>query len=164
MENADLVVLGLYLKEFSISPGDIEEFDRRKMAQKVIYLAQYAGADLGYRYSWYSNGPYSPILAEDYYNLLRQSFLINSQMLDNRTLIKPYLSTIHQIRDQLIYAEGKPNLEDHDWAELLASLHYLQKISGYSKLESYSCLEGEKPHLSPFIQEAETKLEELNLL
>jgi uncharacterized protein YwgA len=48
---------------------DVEEFEDRLTMQKLVYFAQECGLDLSYEYNMYRYGPYSPELAEDYYNL-----------------------------------------------------------------------------------------------
>ncbi len=57
LENA-----GVY--EFRIS-----NFDDRLKLQKIVYIAKYFDIDLGYSFSEYLRGPYSPELADDYYKL-----------------------------------------------------------------------------------------------
>ncbi len=50
--------------------GDTEEhFENRLKLQKYVYLARFFDLDMGYQYSMYLYGPYSPRLAEAYYNL-----------------------------------------------------------------------------------------------
>lgn len=44
-----------------------EDLDSRILAQKIIYLVQENGYDLGFRFCWYHRGPYSSELA-DYIN------------------------------------------------------------------------------------------------
>ncbi len=46
-----------------------EGFENRFKLQKYVFLAKYFGLDMGYNYSMYLYGPYSPDLAEDYYAL-----------------------------------------------------------------------------------------------
>jgi len=48
---------------------DLEDFDSRLKLQKYVFLARKFGLDLGYKFSMYIRGPYSPDLAQDYYNL-----------------------------------------------------------------------------------------------
>ena len=45
----------------------IDSFEDRLILQKVIYLSQTAGVNLGYYYQWYLYGPYSPSLTRDEY-------------------------------------------------------------------------------------------------
>lgn len=162
MKDARLIALGLYLKELRIEPRDIERFEGRKMAQKAVYLSQYNGADLGYRYIWDAKGPYSSTLAEDY-NALMQAYLINPKLLEGKTIIESYISVIHKIND-MIYSKDKSDLETHLWVELLASLHYLQKVSEFSYRKSRSYLGREKPELSQYVSKAEAALKNVSLL
>ena len=46
------VVLKLFVNELG-EPGEITDFENRKIFQKAVYLGQLSGVDLGYRYSWY---------------------------------------------------------------------------------------------------------------
>lgn len=46
---------------------DISQFDSRLIAQKVVCLLELKGLDLGYPYSMYVRGPYSPALTSDLY-------------------------------------------------------------------------------------------------
>jgi uncharacterized protein YwgA len=48
---------------------DIEEFEHRLMLQKYVFISKFLGHNLGYSYSFYLRGPYSPALADDYYKL-----------------------------------------------------------------------------------------------
>ncbi|MEM2365691.1 MAG: hypothetical protein QXL06_01980 [Nitrososphaerota archaeon] len=50
-----------------------EEFDKRFLLQKYVFLAKYFGLNLGYGYSLYIYGPYSRELSDDYYELVRQN-------------------------------------------------------------------------------------------
>ena len=50
-------------------PLCLNTFDDRMAIQKAIYLCQEAGVHLGYRYSWYLRGPYSPDLTRDAFAL-----------------------------------------------------------------------------------------------
>jgi len=48
---------------------DIEKFEHRLMLQKYVFISKFFGFNLGYSYSIYLRGPYSPALADDYYKL-----------------------------------------------------------------------------------------------
>ena len=50
-------------------PVQVDTFDQRLIIQKMIYLAQAAGVDLGYYYRWYLRGPYSPDLTGDAFSI-----------------------------------------------------------------------------------------------
>jgi len=45
----------------------IGSFEDRLILQKVVYLAQAAGVNLGYYHQWYLHGPYCPSLTRDAY-------------------------------------------------------------------------------------------------
>lgn len=47
----------------------VNYFNNRLKLQKYIFLLRRYGIDLGYSYNYYIRGPYSPELADDYYNL-----------------------------------------------------------------------------------------------
>lgn len=57
----------LYLD--AIPNEDEVGFENRLRFQKYVYIARSYGLDLGYNYSIYRYGPYSPDLASDYYAL-----------------------------------------------------------------------------------------------
>ncbi len=47
----------------------VNYFNNRLKLQKYVFLLRRYGIDLGYSYNYYIRGPYSPELADDYYNL-----------------------------------------------------------------------------------------------
>ena len=47
----------------------MDNFDNRLKYQKVVYLLQTYGLSLGYGYSWYIKGPYSPDLTKVLFNI-----------------------------------------------------------------------------------------------
>ena len=47
---------------------DPERFDARFKVQKYVYLARFFGYDTGHTFNLYMRGPYSPDLADDYYD------------------------------------------------------------------------------------------------
>ena len=53
-------------KEMDFQP-DISRFDDRLIAQKIVCLLELKGLKLGYPYSLYVRGPYSPDLTMDLY-------------------------------------------------------------------------------------------------
>jgi uncharacterized protein YwgA len=69
MSEKDLLKFIEFLGEKVGFEFDVEDFDHRLMLQKYVYIAQKLGLKLGYGYSMYIRGPYSPLLAEDYYRL-----------------------------------------------------------------------------------------------
>jgi len=65
----------LYLVFKDLGCGiSIDTFDQRKLLQKIVFILQQAGLDLGYSYRWHLSGPYSTDLGQAYYRIAgRQS-------------------------------------------------------------------------------------------
>ena len=57
------------LEDAGIYKFKIDTFEDRLKLQKIVYIAHYFGVDLGYTFNEYIRGPYSPELADDYYEL-----------------------------------------------------------------------------------------------
>jgi len=114
---ADELIGGISLRDFN---------DRLKL-QKTIYMTQVCGVDLGYRFSWYVHGPYSPDLTETAFGY------------KDRASYFEKVSTSYKITDaskkrlknvkRLIEADAKQGLDIPSWLELLASIHYLLHIA-----------------------------------
>ena len=90
--------------------------------QKLVYLVQecllHKGMTLGYTFTWYVHGPYSPALARDYFALDSPDDPIQPVELAGEDVA----SVLRQVRE---LAGSRPdNLDTADWLELLASLHY----------------------------------------
>ncbi|MGQ0791479.1 MAG: hypothetical protein ACT4NJ_04545, partial [Nitrosopumilaceae archaeon] len=47
---------------------DISTFSKRKQIQKLTYLLEVFGFDLGFKFSWYVHGPYDSRLTSVLYN------------------------------------------------------------------------------------------------
>ncbi|MFX1501709.1 MAG: hypothetical protein ACFFDH_12155 [Promethearchaeota archaeon] len=67
------------------NPKNKKNFESRLIIQKIIFLSQRMGIRLkSYKFGLYKNGPYSPDLTRDYYDL--NEFLINLETKTNLTL------------------------------------------------------------------------------
>ena len=111
-------VLGQILKRIG-NYGEMETFDDRLILQKTVYLLQAFGVYLGYRFSWYLYGPYSPELASDGYDLI-----------PNYDEIEPVDFSSEEAEERFrLFLEF---LGDEDrnptWLEALASVHSLCKL------------------------------------
>src|SRR6266571_2039516 len=60
-------LLGSLLKR--VGNFNVDTFPRRLTFQKTVYFLQVFGFYLGYRFSWYLYGPYSPALTKDGFEL-----------------------------------------------------------------------------------------------
>jgi len=121
--------LANYLSAFDIEEflkGFKDDFDKRLEVQKAVYLLQESGADLGYHFSWYLRGPYSPSLADDAYSLL------GPQMKHSR---KEPQSVGRETKEKFqslmnIIKRKSPTTKDESrWLEILSSVHYVMKHS-----------------------------------
>jgi uncharacterized protein YwgA len=154
----NLLALKLFLDELGVD-SNIDTLDDRKRVQKAVYLGQVAGADLGYRFSWYIKGPYSPDLTKDYYSLSRHmgSGELNVQGRSLKTNLKDRLLAVRPILEP----PTDVLLSQEDWLELLASLHYLQKVTRYSPDKAAKEIEATKPHLKAYIVQAVRELTQI---
>jgi len=104
------------------------DFTKRLEFQKITYLLQEAGADLGYRFGWYIHGPYSSSYADDAYSLAalpRQYFDSIQETVDESVLKK-----VQDLLDSIPSTMNKPY-----WLELLACVHYV-KTHSYPRVSS----------------------------
>ena len=51
-----------------LTEPSVREFSDRLRQQKLVYLAEEMGAELGFTFGWYVNGPYSPSLTRALYS------------------------------------------------------------------------------------------------
>src|SRR5207253_2671703 len=79
---------------------DSSSFTGRLIIQKTVYLLQVFGFALGYRFSWYIYGPYSPDLTRDVmetgagaeplaFNKLRLTEQANNRLKEFRAFVDP---------------------------------------------------------------------------
>lgn len=149
--DAKLIALRLFLDSMDI-PATIDTVDDRKRVQKAVYLAQVAGADLGYRFSWYLMGPYSPSLTEDYYAMDEKADELKAAT-KGRKLHEAYQSVLSDVRRDI----RKPDdvmLADEQWLELLASYHYLRRVSRLSHNDAADQIAKQKSHLHSYLSQA----------
>jgi hypothetical protein len=115
------LLLALALHECSV-PLTVTRFENRLLVQKVVYLLQNRGVELGYPYRWYLHGPYSSRVANDLFCLARMDE-DEAQELKKYTFGGKTKAIIAQIKDLL--APGEPLKERAKRVELLASVLFL---------------------------------------
>jgi uncharacterized protein YwgA len=150
-----LVVLGR-VAEALAEDVQISTFECRKRFQKAIYLAQTAGVDLGYRFGWYLKGPYSTALTRDYYSMA-EALAGGDQISAQQQLKNEIRAKLAGILPLFTVPQGVP-LNKADWMELLASWHYLRKVSRFDHEEARAFMQDRKSHLVPFIARANDQL------
>lgn len=167
--NEDLVILNRYLTELGVPPR-IKTLNDRIRVQKAIYLAQAAGADLGYDYNWYLHGPYSPELANDYYKLSEAIFMNKIPAAtspaaegDGPKLKDSYTSILKALAP-IIPPPDNFDRPQEDWLELVSSLHFLETKKSMSPQTARQIIEKQKAHLVQYVDQAQNKLREVSLL
>jgi uncharacterized protein YwgA len=111
-------VLGGLLRQ--VRPFDLTQFSERLAFQKTAYLLQAFGFYLGFRYTWYLYGPYSPDLAKVGLKITGTASSIPDvtfSRTEAQTRFKEFLAFIASAKD------------DPQQLELLASIHFLRKIN-----------------------------------
>ena len=103
------------LLTFDVIGETDEHFENRLKLQKYVFLARSFGLDIGYQYSMYLHGPYSPKLAEDYYSLG-----------DNRELYGSLPDTLPHEFDHRRFMD-LVNGKDSAWLEVAATILSLRK-------------------------------------
>ena len=145
------IALKLFLDELGIR-FSIGTLDDRKRVQKAVYLGQLSGVDLGYRFGWYIMGPYCPALTRDYFTLAEA---LGSDDTDwkGKTLKAAAKERLAVISPLLPVPENI-GLDEEDWLELVASVHFLRTVSKLNDEDLNKTLKREKPHLHPFLSSA----------
>lgn len=159
MEKTQLA-LKLVLGELGLAP-EIKTVKQRKTVQKGVYVAQLSGVDLGYRYNWYVMGPYSPGLTRDYFALRETLDAGDSGAgFELQDAVRLRLASV---RDLLTAPEGV-DLDQSDWLELVASVHYLLTHRRLGIDEAREALKKEKRHVAPFTDIAYQMLQDRGLV
>lgn len=106
---------------------DVSSFEGRLCLQKHVYLLQLFGVDLGYRFSWYLHGPYSPSLTEIAFEVERNRDTISERA--KCAKLQPWAARLlHEYRDWVTRTRPA-DVSLAMWLEILASLHYLRHIT-----------------------------------
>ena len=74
---------------------NLETIQDRILLQKKVYLFQDLGVSLGYGYSWYVHGPYSPDLATVAYQIIPEG----SDSLRDKTIKQDFALVIKDVND-----------------------------------------------------------------
>ncbi|MCK5676845.1 MAG: hypothetical protein KAH72_00010 [Flavobacteriaceae bacterium] len=126
-------VLSRVLDILGIGEPQMGDFDSRLRLQKIVYLLQASGLSLGYGYNWYVRGPYSPDLTKTLYEIFENEWIgeqIKTIRFNDHDNI---VSKLIDLRKNI----GEENINDTLYLEVLASLHYINKMtfSGNGKRE-----------------------------
>ena len=102
--------------------------DRIKM-QKLVYLSEVSGIDLGFTFTWYIYGPYSPDLTRV---MFEKETGKPSNFSDNHTTKK---------KIQGLELNLGENIKSGAKLELIASLHYVLSIAKKQKISEKNALQ-----------------------
>jgi len=152
------VALKLILNHLDVGQ-EINTVEQRLETQKAIYLAQSMGVELDYSYGWYLKGPYSPSLTRDYYEL---DATADEVFAEGRNLKGRVRDILDRLRD-LIDARPAQISRAH-WLELLASIRYLIRESGYTADRARERIRQLKPHVHAQFNQGLAALEEYALV
>jgi uncharacterized protein YwgA len=99
-------------KEFSM-----KKFDDKLQVQKIVYLLQEYGVDLGYNYEWYIRGPYCKQVSVDAHIVLETDVMPQppEQVHLNADQIKQFNTIL------------SAHFNNATWLEIAASIVYLKK-------------------------------------
>ena len=117
----------------------LDSFDERKKIQKLVYLSEALGVDMGFTFTWYIWGPYSPDLTKVMFDKERgtsSNFKTSSGILNKIAKLKNMLGV---------------DIESSDNLELIASLHYIFSIAKTTEISEKNALElfyAEKPQFT----------------
>jgi uncharacterized protein YwgA len=113
-------ILKRLYKEF-----DMGLFLHRLRVQKIIYLLQESGINLGYNFSWYFYGPYSAELTRDAFQIgdFNNIKPIGFENLDIEKKFYEFISRIEKHK------------EDNTWLEVASSILLLRRLYPEKKKE-----------------------------
>jgi len=118
--NRQQIALRLILDELGVNFSD-KSFRDRLILQKASYLAQAAGVNITYHFSWYLHGPYCSSLASDAFSISDEldgdSDESKGWQLDEKTTAK--LERVRTLVDVCVTEDLAKRFE------LLASVHFL---------------------------------------
>lgn len=135
--------------DFSIEKSDSPDisFNSRFKIQKLTYLAKALGIDLYHKFTIRVHGPYSHVLAQDYYNFPNAVINLETDYILNQS-------------EKLIVNKIKDNILDNDIAkdyefeflEAVSTIVYLRLENPYySDDDIFAVVKNLKPHLKEYM-------------
>ena len=152
MPNRDLAAVLIELEATTGQRFNAETFDNRLRIQKSVYLLGALGHPIGeaYPFNDYFHGPYSPPLAQDYYELQAAGAFRPGAYSRTGAVPAPMLRAV-----------GEAVCKGNDFLEALATLHSLASSNpGKSPNDLFSHASLLKPQLRGRFEEAWTFLTE----
>ncbi len=125
---------------------DVSTFPKRKRIQKLTYLLQVFGMDLGFKFSWYIHGPYDS-------NLTR--VLYNDDPKESNRDVKDHFKDEEKKLKLLIKFLGR-DINSSRTLELIGSLHHLLVLAKKDNTSDEEVLQ-KLLDRKPFFSEGETR-------
>lgn len=144
-------VLQLVLDQLQMG-NSISTMDERIAIQKVVCLTQEAGLQLGYSFNWYVRGPYSPVLAADYYQIAGARDTVEHDA-QRFTLTEAAQSAVNKVAT-VLNAPAGVMLQRVHWLELLASIVFLNRRYRLSLDATRQKIQMSKAGLYPYFDQA----------
>lgn len=94
----------------------MNEFEDKLIVQKIVYLAQESGIDLGYDFEWYLRGPYCKEISGDAHKII-----------DSGIESTPTEAGLDEERIRAFKDVFQHHFNDPEWLEIAGSLVYLRK-------------------------------------
>jgi uncharacterized protein YwgA len=126
--------------------SSMETFANRKLLQKLTYMIEAFGIDLGFRFSWYVHGPYDKRLT----SVLYQDGTNES----DRPVPDKYLDEEAKLKNLQDFLDK--DIKSSRTMELIVSLHYLQRLSQKTPRSDDEIIEN-LLNLKPHFEEHEAK-------
>ncbi len=131
---ADVPDLGYVLKQVPNSDFKMDGFNDRLRLQKIVYMLQAFGVNLGYGFSWYFRGPYCTSLAragfelEQIYGMIPDGVKVKPVDPRAREGLKRCIKFVKDVMDD-------PN--DLNRLEIAASIHLLVRTTSLTKQDIF---------------------------
>ncbi len=134
----------------------LSTFSDRKRIQKIFYILKQFGLDFRIKYNWYKHGPYSPKLADIYYQV--NNIQNKSEIIRNKSLSKSDLIIIEKAKQFINDIKNSTNQ-----LEYYASILFIMNEMIFTKLEKNDLnIEIKTMQLKPNLFSRETYKEAIN--
>jgi len=129
-DTVDERILSRVFSQLGFPKIDMNNFQDRLKFQKLVYLMQNFGLPLGYGYSWYVRGPYSPELTKTLFSISNNPALFSK---GKELRFKEEAAVVSRI-DEFGKLLGV-DLTDPLFLEVLASMVFIKKAHRSKKLD-----------------------------
>jgi uncharacterized protein YwgA len=114
-------ILSRIFHQLGFSEIKMNDFQDRLKYQKIVYLIQKFGLSLGYGYSWYVRGPYSPDLTKNLFSISKNPTIFSEGCKLRLNNEEKVISRIDEFKNLL-----EENINDPLFLEILASMVFIK--------------------------------------